>query len=394
MDFFSLCGYIILHIRICLLKQDFYWRKNIVRENRSLKKIVVSAINISDGGALSILKECLGYLSSNLANEYEIIALVNNKAIFDYKNIKFYSFPKSKKSWLARLYYEYIYFYGFSKKLKPYLWVSLHDMTPNVKADIQAVYCHNPSPFYKLSSKEAFLGGYKFLLFNLFYRYLYAINIKRNKYVIVQQDALRRKFKKFAEAEKVVVAHPTMSNKKQAVVSETAGNSFFYPAFARIFKNFGVICKATEILLSQGINNFQVILTISGNENKYARYIYNSYKHVENIKFIGVQSREKTFELYNESDCVIFPSKLETWGLPITEAKSFSKPILLADLDYAHEAIGAYDRVKFFNPEGPAELAAIMKEFINKKIKFRSTSARYIEHPYAQNWKQLFDILL
>jgi hypothetical protein len=70
---------------------------------KDLKKIVVSAVNFTEGGPLTILKECLGYLSSDLAGSYEIVALVNDERLFDYKNIKFYSFPRAKKSWLARL---------------------------------------------------------------------------------------------------------------------------------------------------------------------------------------------------------------------------------------------------------------------------------------------------
>lgn len=366
---------------------------NIVTENRSLKKIVVSAINLSEGGALSILKECLGYLSNNLAKEYEIIALVNNKDIFDYKNIKFYSFPKSKKSWLARLYYEYIYFYGFSKELKPYLWFSLHDITPNVKSAVRAVYCHNPAPFYKLSFKDVCLD-FRFVLFNLLYRYLYSINIKKNDFVIVQQDYLRKKFMQSTEAAKIVVAHPSINSKIEVNFVPEAENTFFYPALPRIFKNFEVICKASEILLKEGINNFQVLFTISGNENRYSKYIYNSFNSIKNIKFLGIQNRDNVFKIYNSASCVIFPSKLETWGVPITEAKFFLKPIFLADLEYAHETIGNYDKVKFFNPDDPDQLALLMKDSIDKKIIFQTTEARNINPPFAQNWKQLFDILL
>lgn len=361
--------------------------------NKSVKKIVVSAINLSEGGALSILKECLGYLSSNLSKEYEIIALVNNKDLFDYQDIKYYVFPRSKKSWLARLYYEYIYFYGFSKKLKPYLWLSLHDITPNVKSDIRAVYCHNPSPFYKLSFKDVYLD-FRFALFNLLYRYLYLINIKKNDFVVVQQDYLRKEFMQLTEVGKIVVAHPSIKQETKINFAPGIENIFFYPALPRVFKNFEVICRASEILLKQGVDNFQVIFTISGNENRYAKYIRSSFKLIENIKFLGIQSRDNVFKIYNSASCVIFPSRLETWGVPITETKIFLKPIFLADLEYAHETIGNYDKVKFFNPDDPDQLALLMKDMIDKKINFQITEASKINPPFAQDWKQLFDILL
>lgn len=361
---------------------------------KRIKRVVISAINVTEAGPLSILKECLNYLSNNLANSYEIIALVHDKASFAHENINFYSFPIAKKSWLIRLYYEYIYFYRLSKKIKPYLWFSLHDMTPNVKSDIQAVYCQNLTPFYSLSLKDVYLGGYKFTLFNLLYRYLYVINIDKNDFVVVQQDSVRNKFKQFAPRCKILVAYPDMTMQKLANNLPERETIFFYPAFPRVFKNFEVICRACEILLKQGINNFEVIFTISGDENRYSKYIYNSFKHIKNIKFMRILSREKVFDLYNKSSCVIFPSKLETWGLPISEAKFFLKPILLANVEYVYETLGVYDKVKFFDPNDHLELADAMQEIIKRTAVFDKTEAPSIPGPFAQNWKELFDLLL
>lgn len=359
-----------------------------------MKKIVVSAINFTGGGPLSILKECLEYLSNELAGSYEIIALVNDKRFFEYRNITYYSFPKSKKSWLARLYYEYIYFYGFSKKLNPHLWLSLHDITPNVKSDMRAVYCHNASPFYVLSFKDVYLGGCKFTLFNYFYRYLYNINIKKNNFVIVQQDWFRKKMEQLIEKGKIIVAYPNIDLKKLISAVPDTENIIYYPALPRVFKNFEVICRAAEILIKQGIYNFQVVFTMLGTENRYAKYIYKHFKHINNVKFVGIQSRDRVFELMNRVSCVVFPSKLETWGLPITEAKLFMKPVILADLEYAHETLGTYDKAKYFNPDDPEQLAAIMKDVINKTVVYDKTKARDIAYPFAQNWKELFNILL
>ena len=359
-----------------------------------MKKIVISAVNLTEGGVLSILNECLEYVSGNLLDSYEIIALVNDDRQLKHKGIKFYSFPWAKKSWLARLYYEYVYSLFLSKKLKPYLWFSLHDITPNVVSDVRAVYCHNPSPFHKISFRDICLD-FKFALFNFFYRYLYAVNIAKNDFVIVQQNVLRDKFRHFfKKIGKIVVAYPRIDPKVRIVPVDQEKNIFFYPAFPRVCKNFEVICNAAKILLQQGIHNFQVIFTISGNENRYSKHLYSLFGDIENIKFCGYQSREDLLQLYNKARCVIFPSKLETWGVTISEAKYFSRPIFLADLDYAHETIGKYDKVKFFDPEDPAQLALTMKDMICGEVAFQATDGVCVASPFARNWKELFDILL
>lgn len=357
------------------------------------KTIIISAVNLTQAGPLTILKECLKYLSGDLANTYRVIALVNKKDLFDLPDIEYLEFPQSKKSWFNRIFHEYYHFGKLAKHYNPTLWLSLHDMTPNVKVNRLAVYCHNASPFYKLSFKEALLDR-RFALFNLFYKYLYLINIKRNDFIIVQQSYLRSIFQEFAPKARIIVAHPNIAGNIPNNPSDGKEHIFFYPSLPRVFKNFEIIAKAAEILIRQGNENFQIIFTISGSENRYARHIYNSMKHIKQIKFIGIQPKENILELYRRSSCVIFPSKLETWGLPITEAKQLGKPILLADLEYAHETLGAYNKAKFFDPQNPQELANDMKTLMDRTIIFENHTAKPIPPPFTQNWKELFDILL
>lgn len=362
------------------------------------KTIVISAINLNKAGPLSVLEDCLSYLSENLSGKFNIIALIHDQNLINFKNITYYEFKDSKKSWLKRIYYEYFYFKKLSKILNPYLWLSLHDITPNITSEIRAVYCHNPSPFYNISLKEAFMEP-EFALFVFFYKYLYAINIKKNNYVIVQQDWIRKRFEKVFGIDNVIVARPhiTKNSNINPIINDTRKDyiyKFFYPAFPRVFKNFEVICKASEILVDKRINNFEVYFTIAGTENTYAKDIYRRFKHLTNIKFLGILSRNKVYEIYNKADCLIFPSKLETWGLPITEFKAFKKPILLANLEYAHETIGNYEKVKFFNPDNPEELVSLMSALIDHKLTFDYVTERPIAPPFSSSWEELFGILL
>lgn len=361
------------------------------------KNIVISAINIVESGTLAILTECLSFLSKELADRYNLIALVNNKARFKIdNNILFYDFPDSKKSWVSRLYYEYFYFNKLSLELRPYLWLSMHDMTPNVHSKIRAVYCHHPSPFYKLSFRELALDPL-FCFFHFSYKYLYAINIRKNDFVIVQQNCLKKKFEDMFRLRNVVVAHPEVKfwdNSPDSASEAKKKFIFFYPSLPRIFKNFEVICEAVKLLSRDENNGMEVCLTINGTENIYAKHIRKKYGHLKSIKFLGAQPRERVFEFYKTADCLVFPSKIETWGMPITEFKIFKKPILLADMEYARETLGRYDKAAFFDPDDPAGLAGLMKDFMAGRLAFDGTQAANIGSPFASNWKELFDILL
>ena len=362
------------------------------------KTIVLSGINLIEGGPLTIYKECLKYLQENFLEEYRIIALVHDKSLFlEYKEkIEFIEFNDSKKSYLKRLYYEYIFFKKLSKKLKPYLWLSLHDMTPNVVANKRVVYCHNPMMFYKMTKEER-KKSFKLFLFSKFYKYIYKINIKKNNYVIVQQNWIRKEFKKAFGIENIIVAHPEVNLEALKIDKniEVEKNSFIYPSFPRVFKNFEVICKASEILENKNIKNFKVYLTIDGSENIYSKEIVEKYKKQECVKFIGLQSRKNLMNYYNKTETVIFSSKIETWGLPVTEAKAFKKKLILADLPYAHETLGNYEDVFFFNPDSAEELASKMESVIAEKdTSFDGNICKEIEQPYCNSWKKLFEIIL
>ena len=74
-----------------------------------MKNIVVSAVNLRKGGTLTILRECLHYLSgSKWVKEYRIIALVHKKELAFYPNIEYVEMPDTIKSWGRRLWREYV----------------------------------------------------------------------------------------------------------------------------------------------------------------------------------------------------------------------------------------------------------------------------------------------
>ncbi|MBK8396344.1 MAG: glycosyltransferase [Leptospiraceae bacterium] len=357
--------------------------------------IVVSAINFFEGGPLSILKDCVFNLVKYYAPDYEIIALVHRKELLDIKGVTIIEYPKSRSSYFYRLYYEYIHFNNFSKRINPYLWISLHDITPNVRAQRQIVYCHNPSVFYKATFKD-FRFSTAFLLFTIFYKFLYRINIKKNRFVVVQQNWINLEFRRLFNIKNVITAYPFVSKSSKRVLKSTQNEKFifFFPTIARSFKNLEVICDAVKILNVTNSNRYKVYLTIDGSENSYAKYIFNKYNQYSEIEFIGRITREKVYEIYEKTDCLLFPSKLETWGLPLSEFKDFNKPIIAADLPYAHETIGEYDKVSFFNPLSAKDLSVVMQKLIIGDNLFLTRNVVLTQKPDASNWRELLEILV
>lgn len=347
---------------------------------------------------MTVLRECVKAASEALPGNWQVIALVHDKRLFEATvGVTFIEFPLAKRSWLLRLYYEWFHFNKLSKRLKPDLWLSLHDITPRVVARRQAVYCHNPAPFFKVSLQASLLDP-KLFLFNRFYKRLYALGISRNRHVIVQQSWLRSEFQRSFGLKEVVVAYPEMKLGTMSCVSEHAiitGNKvFFYPALPRVPKNLDIIFEAVGLLNSQGVDGFEVRLTIDGHENRYARMLLKKYAEASGIALVGRQSQSQMAEQYKKCDCLLFPSRLETWGLPISEGKGYGLPLLIADLPYAHETVGTYNRVRFFDPLNARELAAMMKSFIEGELSFESVRENMPDQPFVESWPGLIRLLV
>ncbi len=366
-----------------------------------MRTIVVSAVNLVEAGTLAILRDCLSYLSTLAGQgEYRVVAVVYKKELADFPHIEYIETQWPKKRWLNRLWYEYVSMRKISKELAPvYLWLSLHDTSPSVIAERQAVYCHNSFSFYRWKMHD-WIFAPKIAMFALLTRFIYQTNIHKNRYLVVQQEWFRQAMAKMFDfpANRILVAPP-----QRKAIGETTSHdelspevSFFYAASPNSHKNFECICRAVEMLNTKQLGKpFSVSITLKGNENKYAQWIGNKWGKTPNLQLVGFLNKVELLRYYSQSHCLIFPSKIETWGLPISEFATYSKPMLLSDLPYAHETAAGSSQVAFFNPDKPEELARLMEQLIvGNTSHLKALPSLQYQEPYAPNWEQMFNILL
>lgn len=364
---------------------------------QSSKNLVISAVNIVSGGAFSILNDFLNQIKNNkYAENYKITALVNTHDRLPVaENIIYKDYKLPKKNWLFRLFYEYIYFFFLSLKLKPEIWISLHDMTPFVRSKYLYTYMHNSSPFFQRRGELKL--SFKFKLFVRFYKYLYKINVKRNTAVIVQQDWFRGKISQLCKLpfDRIIVSYPEFDC--LPVKSDFEKGRFFFPSYPREFKNFEVVCEAAELLEKDESfkQNCEIYLTIGRTENPYAENIYKKYKDNQYLHFTGLLGKKEMQTNYDKCECLIFPSTLETWGLPISEFKPSGKKMILADLPYAHETANNAVEAAFFEPYNSVQLADLIKDVCRDVTnKFEPVKIKDINNPFCRNWQELLVYIL
>lgn len=370
-----------------------------------MKTIVISAVNIVEAGPLTILRDCLSALSHWVADregEFRVIAIVYKKELADYPHIEYIETQWPKKRWINRLWYEYVSLKRISKTIDSvYLWFSLHDTTPNVVAERQAVYCHNALFSYRWKLHDLFFAP-NMAIIAMLTKFIYRRNIHRNRYVVVQQEWFRKAMNKmFAIDRSKIVVAPPIRPKASMHTQGRAGCrnksiSFIYAASPNPHKNFEVICQAVDILENHyHIRDFKVYITVHGNENKYARWLYKNWNRLTSLQFVGFLSKGDLRNYYDTCDGLIYPSKVESWGLPISEFSVYNKYMLLADMSYAHETAGGSYHTAFFDPDNPVALAKLMVQLIKGENQaFKPVPSTVVAEPLANSWSDLFSILL
>lgn len=384
------------------------------------KTVVISAVNLRKGGTLTILNNCLRELSQLTRSEgWRVVALVHRKELALYDGIEYIEIPWSVRSWAHRLWCEYVTMHGISKRIGDIdLWLSLHDTTPRVCARHQAVYCHNAYPFFHWHWRHLW-QNYRIVCFALFTRWFYRINLHRNDFVIVQQQWFREAFQRMFGLKinnnlnpndniKVVVFPPNDNhnhnlnedeNEIVSVIVKVRVHEkvrFLYPAYPDVHKNLECLCEAARMLEQEvGRGHFEVLLTTSPDDNRYSRWLHRKWGDVTSIRFCGFMPKEELSVLYAQMDCLVFPSLVETWGLPISEFAATGQPMLLADLPYAHEAAAGSRHTAFFNPHKPEQLKQLMLQLLRGDHRsLQPITKQEPPQPVVHNWREVASIEL
>lgn len=321
--------------------------------------IMVFDVPAESGGALSVLKDFYKEAKSYEEKNINWIFVLSKPELQETKNIKVLRFPWIKKSWFNRLYFDNMIAPDLVKKYNVDKIFSLQNIViPRTKVK-QTLYVHNSLPFvdYKFTLKE---NKKLWIYQNIIGRNI-VNSIKKANKVIVQTEWMKKACIDRVKVEdgKIDVVPPQINIRidKFFEPKETSFKTFFYPANGMIYKNHRLIVNACKELKKKNIKDYKIIFTLKGNENSHIRGLYKEV--TENklpIEFHGKISRKEVFELYTKS-VLIFPSYIETLGLPMLEAKLHKGIILASDCPFSHEILDGYENFCFFNPFNTVDLA-------------------------------------
>jgi glycosyltransferase involved in cell wall biosynthesis len=104
---------------------------------------------------------------------------------------------------------------------------------------------------------------------------------------------------------------------------------------------------------------------------------------------LGRVSDEKLARLYRGADAVIYPSRFEGFGMPITEAMASGAPVVASAHPSLDEASGA--AAVRVDPESPEAIAAGIREALERDDELR---AKGIEHARRFSWRRTGEVFL
>ena len=335
--------------------------------------IMVFDVPASSGGALSILKDFYNEVKTNVDKNTNLFFVISAPELTETDNIKVIRFPWIKKSWIHRLYFDFAVAPNLIKKYNIDKVLSFQNTIIPRVAVPQILYVHQSLPFveYRFTFKENRLyWTYQNIIGKLIKK-----SIKKAEKVIVQTEWMKKacieQTGKDSNKIKVILPKNNFDVKKYFEANETSMKTFFFPAGAQSFKNHRIVIDVCKKLKEQGINDYKVIFTLNGDENNCISTLHDETKRLDlPIEFIGNISREDVFELYTKS-ILLFPSYIETFGLPMLEARLYKTIILASNCPFSREVLEGYENAYFFDPFNANELKILMEKLIIHEMGYK-----------------------
>lgn len=199
-------------------------------------------------------------------------------------------------------------------------------------------------------------------------RYLFKIFHKNTNQIIVQsrimKEILDNKFSYKKNSKVKVIAYKntfpqnTFKNKKIY--------DFVYIASDEIYKNHENLLKAwVRLGLDKIYPCLCLVLPKNSNIKEKVNKLKNKYKDM-NIVVLDNNDRDEAINSLKLSKTLIFPSKFESYGLPIVEAKMNNLKIIASEKDYVRDLV---DPEETFDPESDLSIYRAIKRFLKETDK-------------------------
>lgn len=346
-------------------------------------RIAVIDIAASIGGAKSILIEFYSYLVES-KDENEWYFFLSEKLVEKRENIHVLLMPEVKKNWFCRLSFDLSGAKKIIEKISPDVILNFQNTAINVKNIPQYMYLQQSIPFqtvkrFSYCKKEEFI----YAVYQNIIGFLIKRSLKKAAGVIVQTEWMKAAISRFVASEKIFILAPAITVSETNVALKPKNNVFFYPASGAYYKNHKIVVEAAKLMIDRGIEDFKVIFTLD--EDAVTEDLPGQFECV------GLLPREIVMENYHHM-VLVFPSYIETYGMPLAEARLSGGVILAAKTSFSEELLEGYENAYYFDAFDAKTLEKLMEASILGKLSYRIPARQDLDQ--NSSWKDVVEMIV
>ena len=267
--------------------------------------------------------------------------------------------------------------------IKPDLVISLQNTAISFNGVPQIIYLHQSLPYSEYSKWNILKRDERKLWFYTnIYKHLIHNSIKKDMYVSVQTKWMKDSLiEKGISKDKII-------NDIEKLHLDNNKYIYFYPADEYKYKNHKVILEALNHIkenYKDKIKNIKVIFTLDEKSDSYS--YCKEHGLLDIVEFKSTLTYDKVLQYYKSCNCVLFPSYIETFGLPLIEAAKFGKRILVSNCKYSREVLEGYTNVKFISHDNYQEWANNIISFDKTEVSIDS------DNLVKETWDEFFNLI-
>lgn len=185
--------------------------------------------------------------------------------------------------------------------------------------------------------------------------------------ILVQTPSMRLLVKqKLGVDSKILpfVANAKFFSRRQLERSEDGIKyDFIYLASGEPHKNHRNLIRAWSILTQEEIRP-SLVLTLNHKEFPgLISWVEKQKREYDlNVTNFGSIPRDEVYDLFRNSRTLVFPSTLESFGIPLIEARNAGLTIVASELDFVRDLV---DPEETFDPTSPISIARAVRRFLD-----------------------------
>lgn len=341
--------------------------------------VIVSAAAERESGGLMIYKQFLSHLPEYIGENHYFIFIDPDMPAPEISGVTY--FPIDLRGMKKRMSFD-------SSRCRTILakqgvradkLISFQNTGVNALRDIpQLVYYHQAIPFYHIRWNPFKAAERRMYLYKRVYPLFVKNSIGPKTHIAVQTAFIKTSFARLFhfDLDRIHVLFPDVKKIDRDAVTpfsyEEKASHFIYPATAFVHKNHQVLIEALQVLrdrypvLSRII---RVHFTVTEQDAPGIAETVKTGGLNQMVLLEGGVPFDVLLRKYMACKALLFPSRIETLGLPLVEAASLGLPILASDLEYSHDVLEGYAGARFLPTSNPEAWAEQIAELAKAELK-------------------------